>query len=51
MGKQGFIIKFYFDGKKRSTGFSPRQGWELFTDSVIDSISNNQRKVFMLWGA
>ena len=38
--------------KKGRPGSHQMKGWEIFTDAVIELISNNKRNiVFMLWGA
>ena len=51
--KQGvLLLNSILTVRKGQPGSHRDKGWELFTDSVIDSISNNsKRKGFMLWGA
>jgi len=51
--KQGVLmLNSILTVRKGKPGSHKEKGWELFTDSVIDIISNKTtKKVFMLWGS
>ena len=52
MGKaRGFAFKCYLTVRVKQAGSHQKQGWEEFTDSVIQKISDEKKDViFLLWG-
>jgi uracil-DNA glycosylase len=50
--KQGvFLLNSVLTVRKSSPGSHSKKGWEQFTDSVIQALSNNRKNlVFLLWG-
>ncbi|MCA9380403.1 uracil-DNA glycosylase [Candidatus Dojkabacteria bacterium] len=50
--KQGvFLLNSVLTVRKSSPGSHSKKGWEQFTDSVIQSLSDNRENlVFLLWG-
>ncbi len=51
--KQGvFLLNATLTVRQGQAGSHQNKGWELFTDAVISTISNEKEKViFLLWGA
>ncbi|HBK83680.1 MAG TPA: uracil-DNA glycosylase, partial [Flavobacterium sp.] len=51
--KQGvLLLNSILTVQKNSPGSHQNKGWEIFTNKIIQSISENKKQVvFMLWGS